>query len=115
MIDHTEKAMQGDVNWPRTQTRLEAELGGYPPPPPPPPPPAPEVDFRQRVISPAYRDYLGRRRNADGTYGDAKGLADKNTRMNHEWIDSNDVVHPPMTKAEMEEEIIRSDEFRDKN
>ena len=108
-IIHDEKGMQCDVDWPRKETRLEAELRGLSPPPPPPPPPG-SIDFRP-VISRAYRDLLGRPRNRDGTYGDRKGLDYKNEKMQDKMTaDGN--IERGMTEAEMREKMIRSVEYR---
>ena len=103
-VAHSDKGMQANANWPRPLTRLEAELGGVAPPTPPPPPPGPEpVDFRP-VISLAYRDLLNRPRNGDGTYGDRRGLDFKNKKM-----------QKGMALADIEEEMIRSKEYREKH
>ncbi len=110
MIIHDETGIQADGDAP--QTDLEAALGGFEPPPPPPPK---GVDYTRTVISPQYRDWLNRPRNPDGTYGDPDGLKDKNNRMNNPWTDREGIVHPPLTKAEMEEEILRSPEYRNKH
>jgi hypothetical protein len=50
---HDEKGAQCDRNWPRPQTRVEAEFGkggGVLPPPPPEPEPEPEVEERLKAI-----------------------------------------------------------------
>lgn len=107
-IIHDEKGMQCDVDWPRKETRLEAELRGSSPPPSPPEPPGPtppappplpapdEIDY-SRVIGLAYRQILGRA-------PDTVGLRNYNQRM-----------RGGLTEASLREILIRSVEFKHKN
>jgi hypothetical protein len=92
-IIHDEKGMQCDTHWPRGATRLETELGDYPPPPPPPPP---RVSYA-KVVRMAYLDILGR-------LPDPGGL---------DFYDR--ALEAGMTEAEMRERMMRSEEFKKKN
>ena len=83
-IIHDEKGMQCDPDWPRRETRLEAELRGTLVPP--------LVDFRP-IISQAYFEILDRR-------ADEGGLDHKNAQM-----------QAGMTEAKMREIMIRSPEY----
>ncbi len=94
IIVHDEKGVQGDPDWPRRETSLEAELRNYFNGTSPPPPPKHKYD---RIIVLAYKQILGR-------MPDAAGLRVYNTEM-----------EDGMAEAVMREVLIRSEEYARKN
>lgn len=94
IIVHDEKGVQGDPEWPRKETTLEAELANYFNVTQPPG--KPEHKY-ERIIALAYQQILGRQ-------PDPGGLAHYNEQMEagmSEWM--------------VRESMIRSDEYDNKN